>query len=101
MPELHPFDVIRRPVVTEKSTILQDELNQYVFEVARNANKFQIKEAVALVFDIDDDDILQVRTMHMPAKRGTRGRKKYIRSRQWKKAVITLADGVSIELFNV
>ncbi len=101
MPELHPYDVIRRPVITEKSTILQDELNQFVFEVAPNANKFQIMEAIELVFDIDPDDILQVRTMVMPAKRGRRGRKVYIRRRQWKKAVVTLNDGISIEIFNV
>ncbi|MEL6306625.1 MAG: 50S ribosomal protein L23 [Chloroflexota bacterium] len=101
MPELHPYDVIRRPVITEKSTIMQDELNQYVFEVASNANKFQIMEAVELIFDIDPDDILKVRTMVMPAKRGRRGRKMYIRSRQWKKAIVSLADGVSIDIFNV
>jgi large subunit ribosomal protein L23 len=101
MPELHPYDVIRRPVITEKSTILQDELNQFVFEVAPNANKFQIKEAVELIFDIDPDDILQVRTMVMPAKRGRRGRKVYVRQRQWKKAIVTLSDGISIEIFNV
>lgn len=101
MAELHPYDVVRRPVITEKSNLMQDELNQFVFEVASNANKFQIKEAIELIFDIDPDDILKVRTMVMPAKRGTRGRKKYIRRRQWKKAIVTLNDGVSIEIFNV
>lgn len=101
MPELHPYDVIRRPIVTEKSTILQDELNQYVFEVAQTANKFQIKEALDLVFGIPGDDVVKIRTMVMPAKRGRRGRKMYIRSRQWKKAVVTLMPGRSIELFNV
>lgn len=101
MPELHPYDVIRRPVITEKSTIMQDALNQYVFEVASNANKFQIMEAIELIFDIDPDDILKVRTMVMPAKRGRRGRKVYIRQRQWKKAIVTLNDGISIEIFNV
>ena len=101
MAELHPYDVIRRPVITEKSNIMQDELNQYVFEVAQDANKFQIKEAIELVFDIDPDDILKVRTMVMPAKRGKRGRKFYIRHRQWKKAIVTLSDGISIEIFNV
>ncbi|MEO1645381.1 MAG: 50S ribosomal protein L23, partial [Chloroflexota bacterium] len=64
-------------------------------------NKFQIMEAVELIFDIDPDDILKVRTMVMPAKRGRRGRKMYIRSRQWKKAIVSLADGVSIDIFNV
>ncbi|GAB5493550.1 MAG: 50S ribosomal protein L23 [Phototrophicaceae bacterium] len=101
MPELHPYDVIRRPVITEKSNIMQDELNQFVFEVNPNANKFQIMEAVELVFDIDADDILKVRTLVMPAKRGRRGRKAYIRRRQWKKAIVTLNDGISIEIFNV
>lgn len=101
MPELHPYDVIRRPVITEKSNLLQDGLNQFVFEVAANANKFQIAEAIELIFDIDADNILKVRTMVMPAKRGKRGRKVYIRHRQWKKAVVTLSDGVSIEIFNV
>ncbi|MGB7341977.1 MAG: 50S ribosomal protein L23 [Phototrophicaceae bacterium] len=101
MPELHPYDVIRRPVITEKSTVLQDDLNQFVFEVAPKANKFQIMEAIELVFDIDADDILKVRTMVMPAKRGRRGRKVYIRHRQWKKAIVTLNDGISIEIFNV
>lgn len=101
MPELHPYDVIRRPIVTEKSTIMQEELNQYVFEVAKSANKLQIKEALDIIFGIPADDILKVRTMVMPAKRGRRGRKLYIRSRQWKKAIVTLMPGRSIELFNV
>lgn len=101
MPELHEYDVILRPVITEKSNILQDDLNQYVFEVAKNANKFQIKQAISFIFDIDLDDILQVRTMIMPAKRGRRGRKYYLRSREWKKAVVTLAENRSIEIFNV
>jgi large subunit ribosomal protein L23 len=101
MPELHPYDVIRRPVITEKSTLLQDAENQFVFEVASNANKFQIKEAVELIFGIDPDDILQVRTMVMPAKRGKRGRTFYIRRRQWKKAIVTLSEGISLEIFNV
>jgi large subunit ribosomal protein L23 len=101
MPELHPYDVIRRPIITEKSTILQDAYNQFVFEVALNANKIQVKEAVELIFGIDPNNILQVRTMVMAAKRGRRGRKAYIRQRQWKKAVVTLSDGISIEIFNV
>ena len=101
MPELHPYDVIRRPIVTEKSNILNSEYNQFVFEVAMTANKHQIKEAVELIFEIPRADILQVRTMVVAAKRGRRGRKEYIRQRQWKKAIVTLASGRSIELFNV
>lgn len=81
MPELHPYDVIRRPIVTEKSNLMQDELNQYVFEVSQNANKFQIQDAVELIFEIPKEKILKVRTMVMPAKRGRRGRIQYVRSR--------------------
>lgn len=100
MAELHLYDVIRRPVITEKSTSLVDNENKYVFEVARNANKIQIKEAVEEIFELQGL-VLKVNTMVMPAKRGRRGRNWYIRSREWKKAIVTVAEGVSIELFNV
>jgi large subunit ribosomal protein L23 len=98
MAELHLYDVIRRPVVTEKSAIQSDDLNHYVFEVAPDANKIQIKEAIEVIFEVD---VLKVRTMVMPAKRGRRGRNWYLRSRQWKKAIVTLPDDQSIELFNL
>ena len=100
MPELHLYDVIRRPVITEKTTAMADDANKYVFEVARNANKIQVKEAIEEIFELDGK-VLSVNTMNMPAKRGRRGRSSYIRSRAWKKAVVTLEDGVTIELFNV
>jgi large subunit ribosomal protein L23 len=98
MPELHVYDVIIRPVITEKSSIMSGEMNQYVFEVAPKANKIQIREAVELIFDVD---VTNVRTMVMPAKRGRRGRTWYKRTSQWKKAIVTLAAGDSIELFNL
>ena len=100
MAELHLYDVIRRPVITEKSTEMADGDNKYVFEVAQKANKIQVKEAVEEIFDLEGK-VIKVNTMVMPAKRGRRGSNSYIRSRQWKKAVVTLEDGVSIELFNV
>lgn len=99
MPELHEYEVIRRPVITEKSNILT-EMNQYVFEVASNANKIQIKNAVEVIFDIPGK-VVKVRTMVMPAKRGRRGRKMFIRHREWKKAIVTLEAGEELELFNV
>lgn len=98
MAELHLYDVLRRPVVTEKSAVQSDELNQYVFEVALEANKIQIKEAVEVIFDVD---VINVRTMVQPAKRGRRGRNWYLRSRQWKKAIVTLPEDQKIELFNL
>ena len=100
MAELHLYDVIRRPLITEKTTEMADAQNKYAFEVARNANKIQVKEAVEEIFDLEGK-VVKVNTMVMPAKRGRRGRNRYIRSRAWKKAIVTLEDGVSIELFDV
>src|SRR5258707_727321 len=59
------LEVIRRPIVTEKSTILASAFNQYVFEVEKTANKFQIKEAVELAFDVS---VTSVRTLTVPGK---------------------------------
>lgn len=94
---LHLYDVIRRPVITEKSTIMADEHRQYVFEVDMRANKIQVKDAVERIFDVD---VLKVSTMVMPAKRGRRGRITYTRHSAWKKAVVTVAPGQEIALFN-
>jgi large subunit ribosomal protein L23 len=100
MAELHPYDVIRRAVVTEKTNGLAEALNQFAFEVAGSANKAQIKDAVELIFD-KKGEVVKVRTLINPAKRGRRGRKYFLRSRQWKKAIVTLKEGSKIELFNV
>ena len=97
MSQLHLYDVIIRPVVTEESQIMA-ERGQYVFEVSLDANKRQIKEAMEAIFD---KKVAKVNTMIMPAKRGMRGRNEYWRSKQWKKAIISLADGETIDLFNV
>lgn len=98
MAEIHLYEVLKRPVITEKSAVQSDELNQYVFEVAPDANKIQIKEAVELIFEVT---VLNVNTMVQPAKRGRRGRNWYLRSRQWKKAIVTVAPDDKIELFNL
>lgn len=96
MAELHLYDVIVRPVVTEKSQGLAAQ-GKYVFEVALNANKTQIKQAVQTIFE---KNVVKVNTMIMPAKRGQRGRRTYFRTSEWKKAIVTLAPGEEIELFN-
>jgi large subunit ribosomal protein L23 len=85
-------------VITEKSHDMADYINQYVFEVDMRANKIQIKEAVERIFDVD---VVKVNTMVMPAKRGRRGRKFYMRSKAWKKAIVSVIPGQSISLFNV
>jgi len=97
MADLHIYDVLRRPVVSEKTAVMTDEQNQYVFEVAEEANKIQIKEAVEVIFEVE---VVKVNTMVVPAKRGRRGRNWYMRSKQWKKAIVTLAADQTIELFN-
>ena len=97
MADLHIYDVLRRPVVSEKTAVMTDEKNQYVFEVADEANKIQIKEAIEVIFEVD---VVKVNTMIVPAKRGRRGRNWYMRSKQWKKAIVTLAEDQTIELFN-
>lgn len=98
MAELHLYDVIRRPVVSEKANIISEERNQYVFEVAPEANKQQIKQAVETIFE---KHVKKVNTMVMPAKRGMRGRNAYRRSSEWKKAVVTLVAGEKLELFDL
>lgn len=95
--DLHLFDIIRRPVITEKANFVGDILNQYTFEVDVRANKIQIKDAIEIIFDVD---VERVNTIVMPPKRGKRGRKFYVRRAKWKKAVVSIAPGQSINLFN-
>lgn len=88
------YDVIIRPVVTEKSE-LRKELGQYTFEVNRRANKQQIRDAVAEIYGVD---VVAVNVMNMPAKiRHTRGRRANIHLPVWKKAIITVAPGQRID----
>ena len=92
--EIHPFAVIRRPIITEKSTELA-ERRQYVFEVDTRANKMQIKEAVEIGFRVV---VRRVNTMTIHGKYRRFGRGGG-HERDWKKAVVTLADGYDIKLF--
>jgi large subunit ribosomal protein L23 len=96
--QLHLYDIIKRPVITEKSHGMSENLNHYVFEVDMRANKIQIAEAVVRLFDVD---VLKVRTMVVPAKRGQRLRKAYTRKQAWKKAIVTVPAGQSIGLFKM
>jgi large subunit ribosomal protein L23 len=92
------YDVIIRPIITEASTILAAENRQFTFEVDVRANKIEIKQAVEQFFNVD---VLNVTTAILPKKRGQRGRKSYVRSPEYKKAVITLPEGQTIAEFNV
>lgn len=94
--QLHLYEVLRRPIVTEKSTALAAE-GKYVFEVATRSNKPQIRAAVQQAFDVT---VTAVNTTMM---RGRRARNRYGRrtgnTERWKKAIVTLAPGEQIELF--
>jgi large subunit ribosomal protein L23 len=94
---MHPYEILRRPVVTEKSNFQSDSLGQYTFEVDRRANKHQVKEAVETVFGVTVEN---VRIMNIPAKRARRyGRREVVRKSGWKKAIVTLAQNERIEFF--
>jgi large subunit ribosomal protein L23 len=94
---LHIYEVLKRPIVTEKSTYLSNELGQYVFEVDERANKHQVKEAIETIFDVD---VVDVNVMIVAPKRARRrNRRIAIRRSAWKKAIVTLAEGQRLQLF--
>jgi len=92
------YDVLRRPILTEKSSHQYAKLNQFAFEVANDATKSMIKEAVETIFDVK---VEKVNTMVMPAKRSRRAqsRRVLIRRSAYKKAIVTLAPGETISVF--
>ena len=88
-------DVIRRPLVTEKSTIARELSNVVTLAVDPRANKHQIRAAVEGLFDVT---VVGVRTIRMPRKKRRVG--KFVgRKPEWKKAIVVLAEGQSIEFF--
>ncbi len=90
-----PYEVVLRPLLTEKGTRLKDEGNQYVFKVARTATKVEIKRAIEQLFKVT---VLDVRTLRVRGKVKRLGRFQGRRA-DWKKAVATLKTGESIELY--
>ncbi len=91
---MQPNDILRRPLITEKNTILQAQ-NKYAFEVARKANKPQIKEAVEKAFKVT---VKEVNVITVPGKTRRAGRR-LIQTSPMKKAVVTLKQGDKIQLF--
>ncbi len=90
-----PHKIIKRPVISEKATVLSEKQNKYVFEVAPGANKIQIKKAVEELFKVS---VTAVRTMRVPGKR-KRVRYHIGSTPEWKKAIVTLKQGDRIEVF--
>ncbi len=92
------YDVLRRPLITEKTNYQLSVLNQYVFEISPDATKAMVREAVETIFDVTVERVNIIRT---PAKRSVRARSRRLMVRKpgIKKAIVTLADGDSIEIF--
>jgi large subunit ribosomal protein L23 len=90
-----PRRIVRRALVTEKGTKLREGHNGYLFEVARDANKIQIKQAIESIFNVK---VATVRTLRVHGKPKRMGRYEGHRP-DWKKAIVTLQKGGSIELF--
>ena len=92
------YDVLRRPLVTEKSNYMNSDLHQYVFEVAPYATKAMVKDAVESLFDVD---VVRVNMINMPPKRTRRirSRRLMVRRSRYKKAIVTLAPEDTIEIF--
>jgi large subunit ribosomal protein L23 len=90
-----PRTIVRKALITEKGTALREARNQYHFEVARDANKIEIRHAIEAIFSVK---VEHVRTMQMRGKVKRQGR--YLGKRSdWKKAVVTLLPEQKIELF--
>jgi large subunit ribosomal protein L23 len=94
---LHSYEILRRPLITEKNTMLNTE-DKYIFEVATDANKLDVKRAVEEVFKVE---VRQVNMLNVkgkvrfsPGRRRTGGTTK-----SWKKAIVTLKPGNRIELY--
>lgn len=87
--------VVRRPLITEKGTLLKEQTNQLIFEVDRRSNKVEIRQAVEKTFKVK---VLKVRTINFEGKKKRLGRM-LGRRNDWKKAYVTLAPGQSVEFF--
>lgn len=90
--EMH--HIIKRAIVTEKSTILKEASNQYIFEVDVRSNKIEIGHAIEKLFKVN---VLDVKIMNMLGKKKRLGRV-IGKTKSWKKAIITLAPGSRIEV---
>lgn len=88
------IDLVRQPVITEKATLLLED-NKYVFDVAKKATKPEIKKAIEKLFDVT---VTKVNVQNLPRKKRRMGRFMGYKP-QYKRAIVTLAEGDSITLF--
>lgn len=94
MTHFNPYDVIVRPILTERTTMMKEKQNQYVFEVRPTATKPDIRHAIEEIFKVK---VLSVRTMNVGGKMRRLGRSEGQRP-DWKKAIVTLGEGQKIDL---
>jgi large subunit ribosomal protein L23 len=94
-------NIIKKPIISEKATVLSEKFNRFTFAVDRTANKIEIKNAVEKLYGVQ---VTEVRTMNYG---GGKSSTKYTNrgiveqpSKKWKKAVVTVAEGEAIDLFN-
>ena len=93
---MRPEEIIKRPLIlTEKGNRLREEFNQYLFEVARGANKTQIRGAIEKLWKVS---VLKVHTLNVRGRMRRMGRG-HAKTQNWKKAVVSLKQGDSIDFF--
>jgi len=92
------YDVLRRPLITEKSNYQSGKLHQFTFEVAKEATKVLVKDAIETLFDVS---VVRVNIINTPSKRSRRARSRrlLVRVAGYKKAIVSLAEGDTLEMF--
>ncbi len=92
------YEILRRPLVTEKTNYQVNKLHQYVFEVAGESTRTMVKDAIEQIFDVK---VVSVNIINVPAKRTRRARSRRlaVRNPGYKKAIVTLAPEDSIAIF--
>jgi len=92
------YDVLKRPIVTEKTNYMNSELHQYVFEVSIDASKVLVKDAIETLFEVT---VNRVNLINVPPKRTRRWKSRRVKVRRsgYKKAIVTLIPGDTIDLF--
>jgi large subunit ribosomal protein L23 len=92
------YDVLKRPIVTEKTNYMNSELHQYVFEVSGDATKTLVKDAIETLFEVN---VNRVNLINVPSKRTRRwkSRRVMVRRSGYKKAIVTLKPGDTIDIF--
>lgn len=92
---MNPYDIVKRPLDTEKTNIQKEAYNQLSFEVDRRANRIEISNAIETIFNVR---VAEVRTIQVKGKRKQRGRIMGKR-KDWKKAIVKLMPGERIDFF--